>query len=83
MKTYSPVSIGEIWVDGNENKWYILEYIIYGAFAGLCLSKCISGDSLGEFSYFDKHGKRNQNPINFSNRKNLISKVVDNPEVLL
>ncbi len=71
---YSQLSVGEIWLDGLGNKWYIIEFSFMKGY----LAKCVEGTYLGYFRNFDKHGKRFYNLHSVETQdpsKNLIKKV--------
>ena len=74
MKNYSPVSVGQTWIDGYDNVWYILEYSFMKGY----LAKCVEGTYLGYFRNFDKHGERFYDSYSVETQdpsKNLIKEV--------
>ena len=77
METYSPISVGETWIDGYENVWYILEYIDHWQNAFTYYAKCIRGSDIGLIKQFSKHGEMQQAPVYYEGKKNLIKKVID------
>ena len=77
METYSPISVGETWIDGYDNVWYILEYLHSWQNIFTYDAKCIRGSSIGLIKRFTKHGERQQPPAQYEGKKNLIKKVID------
>ena len=80
MEKYSPIAVGETWIDGYDNTWFVLEYIPNHQNAYEYYAKCVSGWSIGVINQFSKHGERRQHPAYYEGKKNLIKKVLDNEQ---